>query len=122
MFLAQTFRKKIFRFNFLIKLFIYLHVDTSFLYYKEILTFIFEHILVQVQEFLCATNKFVVFMHPGRPRTLHHCQCQKYHLLQFLHYIINIKKRIKNIYIDTDLVLPMHNTHPYFSLKNLGKL
>ena len=25
------------------------------------------------------------------------------------------------IYIDTELVLPMCNTHPYFSLKNLGK-
>ena len=32
-----------------------------------------------------------------------------------------IFKRIKNIYIDTELVLPMYNAHPYFSLKNLGK-
>ena len=39
--------------------------------------------------------------------------------LRFLH--IGINKRIKNFYIDTELVLPMYNTHPYFSLKNLGK-
>ena len=31
------------------------------------------------------------------------------------------KERIKNIYIDTELVLPMYNEHPYFFLKNLGK-
>ena len=31
------------------------------------------------------------------------------------------QKRIKNIYRDTELVLPMYNVHPYFSLKNLGK-
>ena len=30
-------------------------------------------------------------------------------------------KRIKNIYIDTELVLPIHNTYPYFYLKILGK-
>ena len=28
---------------------------------------------------------------------------------------------MKNIYIDTELVLPMYNVHPYFSLKNVGK-
>ena len=28
---------------------------------------------------------------------------------------------MKNIYIDTELVLPMYNVHPYFSLKNLSK-
>ena len=43
--------KKIFWFNFLIQLFIYLKLDTSFLYYKGILAFIFEHIMVQ--EILC---------------------------------------------------------------------
>ena len=32
-----------------------------------------------------------------------------------------MKRRIKNFYIDTELVLPMYNAHPYFSLKNLGK-
>ena len=32
-----------------------------------------------------------------------------------------ILTRIKNIYIDTELLLPMYNAHPYFSLKNLGK-
>ena len=26
-----------------------------------------------------------------------------------------------NIYIDMELVLPMYNVYPYFSLKNLGK-
>ena len=30
-------------------------------------------------------------------------------------------KGIKNIAIDTELVLSMYNVHPYFSLKNLGK-
>ena len=34
---------------------------------------------------------------------------------------MSINKRIKNIYIDTELVLPMYNMHPYFYLKNLGK-
>ena len=29
---------------------------------------------------------------------------------------------MKNIYIDTELVIPMYNVHPYFSLKNLGKV
>ena len=28
---------------------------------------------------------------------------------------------MKNIYIDTELVLAMYNSHPYFSLKNLGE-
>ena len=32
-----------------------------------------------------------------------------------------MNKRIKNIYIDTELALPMYNVHPFFSLKNLGK-
>ena len=30
-------------------------------------------------------------------------------------------ERIENIYIDLELVPPMYNVHPYFSLKNLGK-
>ena len=34
---------------------------------------------------------------------------------------ISLNKRIKNIYIDTELILPMYNVLPYFSLKNLGK-
>ena len=34
---------------------------------------------------------------------------------------MSINKRIKDIYTDTELVLPMYNMHPYFSLKNLGK-
>ena len=51
MFLAQTFRKKS-RFNFSIQLFINLYLDTCFLYYKGILAFIFEHIMVQ--EILCS--------------------------------------------------------------------
>ena len=37
----------IFHFNFLIQFLIYLHLDTCFLYYKGILAFIFEHIMVQ---------------------------------------------------------------------------
>ena len=48
---AQTFREKIFHFNFLIQFLIYLHLDTCFLYYKGILAFIFENIMVQ--EILC---------------------------------------------------------------------
>ena len=34
---------------------------------------------------------------------------------------ISISKRIKNIYIDKELALPMYNAHPYFPLKNLGE-
>ena len=61
MFLVQTFRKK--TFNFLIQSFIYLYLDTCFLYYKGILAFIFEHIMVQ--EILCNkslqnTNRYKV--------------------------------------------------------------
>ena len=32
-----------------------------------------------------------------------------------------INKRIKNIYIDIELVLPTYNVHSYFSLNNLGE-
>ena len=42
--------RKIFRFNLLIQLCIYLYLDTCFLYYKGILAFIFEHM---IQEILC---------------------------------------------------------------------
>ena len=35
---------------------------------------------------------------------------------------MSINKRIKNIYIDRELALPIYNTHPYLSLKNLGKI
>ena len=31
------------------------------------------------------------------------------------------KLKIKNIYIDTELVVSMCNVHPYFSLTRLGK-
>ena len=48
---GPNFDEKIFRFNFLIQVFIYLYSDTCFLYYKGILAFIFEHIMVQ--EILC---------------------------------------------------------------------
>ena len=51
MFLAQTVRKKIFCFNFLIEFFINLYLDTYFLYYNGILAFIFEHLMGQ--EILC---------------------------------------------------------------------
>ena len=34
---------------------------------------------------------------------------------------MSINKRIRNIYVDPELVLPMYNVHPYFPLKNLGK-
>ena len=51
MFLAQTFKKKYFLLIFLIQFFIYLCLDTCFLYYKGMLAFIFEHIMVQ--EILC---------------------------------------------------------------------
>ena len=43
---GQTSRKKIFHFNFLIQLFTYLYFDICFLYYKGILAFIFEDIMV----------------------------------------------------------------------------
>ena len=39
--------------------------------------------------------------------------------LHFYHRTIN--KRIKNIYIDMELVLPMYNAHPYFPSKTLAK-
>ena len=42
---------KKFCFSILIQFFIYLYLDTCFLYYKEILAFIFEQIMVQ--EILC---------------------------------------------------------------------
>ena len=32
-----------------------------------------------------------------------------------------INKILKNMYIDTELVLPIYNVHPYFSLKSSGK-
>ena len=38
-----------------------------------------------------------------------------------LHYITSINKRIKNIYIGTELVLPVYNEHPYFPLKIQAK-
>ena len=38
--------KKLLRFNFLIQLFNYLYLDICLLYYKGILAFIFEHIMV----------------------------------------------------------------------------
>ena len=40
---VSKFQKKNFLFNFLIQLRIYLYLDISFLYYKGILAFIFEH-------------------------------------------------------------------------------
>ena len=33
----------------------------------------------------------------------------------------HINKRMENIYIDMELVLPIYSAHPYFSLKNWGK-
>ena len=45
----------------------------------------------------------------------------RYCFLESHFQCINLNKRIKNIYIDTELVVPMYNAHPYFSLKNLGK-
>ena len=49
-FLAQTFRGKIFHFNFLIQVFIYLYLDACFCI-KGILAFIFEHTMAE--EILC---------------------------------------------------------------------
>ena len=43
MFLAQTFRGKIFHFNMFIQFFIYLYLNTCFLHYKGILAFIPEY-------------------------------------------------------------------------------
>ena len=34
---------------------------------------------------------------------------------------MSISKIIKNTYIDTELVLPTYNAHPYSSLKTSGK-
>ena len=48
---GPNFQENIFCFNFLIQLFIYLYLDTCSLYYKGILAFIFEHIIVQ--DILC---------------------------------------------------------------------
>ena len=55
MFLAQTSRKKIFCFDFLIQLFSYLVLDTwgFFLYYKGILAFIFNILWLCLQGILC---------------------------------------------------------------------
>ena len=44
MFWAQTFRKKIFCFNFNSIIYLFIYLDTQgFLYYKGILAFVFEH-------------------------------------------------------------------------------
>ena len=45
--LGPNFQEKVFHFNFLIQFSIYLYLDTCFLYYRGILAFIFEHIMVQ---------------------------------------------------------------------------
>ena len=44
-------------------------------------------------------------------------------VLLFLEFYlcISINKRIKNIYVAMELVLPMYNAHPYILLKNLGR-
>ena len=55
--LAEAFRKKIFCFNSLIRLFIYLFLDTFFLYYKGILAFIFEHVMLQEINNNCKTQE-----------------------------------------------------------------
>ena len=82
-FLAHTFRKKIFHFNFLIHFFII---------YK--------------------TNYRI----PG-----HHFAYGYRYCFQELHFkLISINKRIKNIYAVMELVLPLYNVHPYFTLQHLG--
>ena len=43
--------EKFFHFNFSIQFFMYLYLDACFLYYKGILAFIFDHIMIQ--EILC---------------------------------------------------------------------
>ena len=48
---GPDFQEKVFRFNFLIQLFIYLYLDTCLLFYKGILALVFEHIMVR--EMLC---------------------------------------------------------------------
>ena len=47
---GPNFQEKFFHFNFLIQFLIHLYLDT-FLYYKGILAFSFEHIMIQ--EILC---------------------------------------------------------------------
>ena len=49
--LGPSFQEKNLSFQFLIQFMTYLYLDTCFLYYKGILAFIFEHIMVQ--EILC---------------------------------------------------------------------
>ena len=58
-----------------------------------------------------------VYHIPGYCFPYGYCYC--FLELHFKH--ISRSKRIKNLYIDTELVLPMYNAHPYFSLKNLGQ-
>ena len=45
--LGPNFQEKKSCFNFLIQCFIYLYLGTCFLYHKGIVTFVFEHIMVQ---------------------------------------------------------------------------
>ena len=47
---GTNFQEKV-SFTFFIQLFIYLYLDSCFLYYKGILAFVFEHIMAQ--EILC---------------------------------------------------------------------
>ena len=45
----------------------------------------------------------------------------RYCFLKLRFQCISINKTIKNIYVDTELVLPMYSVHPYFSFKILDK-
>ena len=98
MFVAQTFRKKFFCFNYLIQ-FIYLFIFRYlfFCIIKE-----FQHLFFNILWY----KKFYV---------TNNCKTQKHNKVQ------EILKRTKNIYIDTELVLPLYKCASLFSNKNLGK-
>ena len=68
----------------------------------------------------------IIYLFIFRNKTNYHIS--EYYFAYSYHYgflesyfeCISINKRIKNIYIDTELVLPMYNVHTYLSLKNLS--
>ena len=56
------------------------HLFLNILWYKKFYVTNDYKTQKQIQEILCTSNKFTIFTHHRRPRTLHHCQYQKHHL------------------------------------------
>ena len=99
-------------------------LSTYFAVYNAHPTFLAQALRERIFQFL---NSIIYLFIIFRNKTNYHIPgyyfvYRNYYCFLELHFSwISINKRIKNIYIDTELVLPMYNAHPYFSLKNLGK-